>query len=207
MIICKSCGNVAQTDFCDNCDRSKVGLVIEKLKLVGGPFSRIDIHLIIGVLKNPFQSFSLDPMRHLKYGILGSLSFILCCCAWLFSFPQLKFYVYIFEFKRTDILFLIVSLLSLLGSCSLVGNWRGQKKLGFREFITYFGALYYSSAVMFLIASVCRLFSFKLSLVIVVISLVSMLMVHMMGVIDMFVIARNQRYSSIMLVLALYIVF
>ncbi|MNC36796.1 hypothetical protein D3C75_853360 [compost metagenome] len=100
----------------------------------------------------------------------------------------------------------IVSLAVLFGALWLLGNWKGKTKRGWKEIVTYFGAMQLTFGVVYAIAAILAFISLNLSILAVVIGLLTALVMTCFAAQEIYSYSDDQRFMQFGLAMAVYVV-
>ncbi|WP_438447021.1 hypothetical protein [Gorillibacterium sp. sgz5001074] len=107
----------------------------------------------------------------------------------------------------TNLLLLgIISLLVLFGALWLLGNWKGQVKMGWKEIVTYLGTMQLPFGAAYAAAAILAFLSLKLSLLLVAVGLLTALLMTCFGAQEIYQYSKEQRFAQYGMSMALYAV-
>lgn len=98
----------------------------------------------------------------------------------------------------------LFSIISLFVGLSAIGIWKGSQRHSFNTIIIKLGGAQYMAGAGFLIAAVLALLSIKLSLFVLIITLLSMLILTVTASIELFEVTRERRTLYIVSSIASY---
>lgn len=184
---------------------------------------QVDKNIILRLLKNPLESLALNPSKDLVYGVIGIAAAIVGFLIWaIFIGGKLESIFYgilgfgglasfgdkgsiATAFIGKMFLVAIISNIALLAAVWGVGQWKGGQRQSFKSLVTHIGAIHYIAGAGFVIAGILALMSIKLSLFVLLISLLSALMLSIHAAINLFKVEQNRQALYIILSISAYL--
>lgn len=187
----------------------------------------IDKNVIVRLLKNPLESLNLNGSKDLVYGALGIAAAIIGFLIWTlfvgnrleniimraFGFGGISNIMDLLD-RRSSIsaaifgkmiLISILSSASLLGAIWSIGYWKGGQRLSIKALITHIGAMQYITGAGFILSGILALMSFKLSIFVLLLSLLSSLVLSITGATELFQVAKERRALYMILTISAYL--
>lgn len=188
--------------------------------------SAIDKNVLFSLLKNPTGGLKLNPEKDWIYGLIGIGASIIGLFLWALvvlqkikgqinsagsvlneffggssMFGMTLRYVYAKQMLVTSFFALAI----LLAVLWLIGNWKGERKLAIKEYITYLGSMQGAAGVGFLLGAILSLVSLGLSYIVVAIVALSVILLTYMTSQDLFEIKADNRLLSVLLSSTLFV--
>lgn len=189
---------------------------------------QVDKNVIIRLLTNPLESMNLHSTKDLIYGVLGIAAAIIGFLIWAmfignkvesvimraFGFGGISSFADLFETHRSIsaavygkmFLIAILSSASLLAAIWSIGSWKGGQRLSIKSLITHIGAMQYIAGAGFIISGILALMSFKLSIFVLTVTLLSTLILSITGAMDLYQVAKEHRALYIVCTISAYLV-
>jgi hypothetical protein len=189
--------------------------------------TKVDKTLLIHLLKKPQAGLSLTPEKDFIYGLIGMGTSLVGFFVWGLALKKElvssitgtinSMGMGLFSGSvnnvgskiplATNLLLLgIISLMVLFGSLWLLGNWKGQHKLGWKEIVTYFGSMQLAFGAVFAVAAILTFISLKLSILLIAINLLTSLVMTCFTAQEVYNYSSEQRFTQVALSMAIYVV-
>ncbi|QGQ96137.1 hypothetical protein EHS13_15265 [Paenibacillus psychroresistens] len=226
MVFCTMCGQELKADevhICANNSGSATKRGGSSLgKDISALASQIDKNLVLELLKNPLVGLRLDPVKDIKYGIIGLAASIIGFIIWAVLISHKignivnglfgGFSMLMGESSLGSqligklILIGILSIISLMVSVWGIGNWRGNRKINWAEIITRIGSMQLSFGAGFLITGILGLFSLYLSFLAIAIVAFTNLIITVLGGNELYEVEKDHRFLFITLLTSTYLI-
>ncbi|MWC30709.1 hypothetical protein [Paenibacillus sp. MMS18-CY102] len=192
---------------------------------------QIDTNVIVDLLKNPQKSLQLQPAKDLIYGVLGIVASLLgfMIWAWIIGkkidsllgdmfgglFGGLSDFEDLTDYSGGSsigsaitgklIVLAIISLIALIGSLWALGNWKGERKLTFKDAVTHLGAAQYTFGAGFVLAGLCSFINLRIAFIVLSVNLLTALVTTVMHAIALWQVREDRKLTVVGLSVALYL--
>lgn len=213
--------------FCTQCGEELSAEIHHCSAVVQSTSGKVDKSLLLHLLKKPQAGLSLSPDKDFIYGFIGIGASLLGFFLWALalkkelidsiagSMGSVNFFGSSFSNAATraankvplasNMLVLgILSMAVLFGTLWLLGNWKGQTKMGWKEIVTYFGSMYLAFGTVFAVAAILAFISIKLSFLLVLVNLLTALVMTCFAAQEIFNYSEDQRFMQFGLAIAIY---
>jgi len=177
--------------------------------------SKIDVSMIINLLKNPFNSLDLVEQEHFVYGVLGICSVVLGAFFWIWGvyhnltsgiagIPFIGKLVSPNYFK----LFIIGALIGLPLTASIYGfsTWLGKRSFTFKQNLTVLGSAQWVIGLAYLIAALFSFISLPISIGAFLITLITNCVLLATISFQHFTVTDEKKTQAMFLAVSVYIV-
>ncbi len=186
-------------------------------KAAGG----LDFSFILGLMKNPMSALKLDPKKHFLYGLIGLGASFVGYIIWaLFIAGSMRGAISLFLAPSSlltggasyasvmgRLIFIgIISNIALFGSIFLISMWKATDRQSIQSLLTKLGAVQYFAAAGFILAGLLSFMTFKLSLAILLITLLTVLFLTLLAAVQMYKVKEKDIALYGVAIIAVYFI-